>query len=124
MRKWFGLMLAAAAILGLTSTMSGCGNAKANPCRWTVGKVALPAEATEASRQPASNLMVLDFYADGSEKAAFSRDYELTPGQTEVTVEDLPDDADYAVKGNIYLDGECEAAVRFDADCEMLPAEE
>ena len=115
MRKSLGLCLAGIMVLGMITVLSGCsGNATANPCRWNLDKVALPAEVTEASHRSARNMVVLDFYAEGSDKAAFSRDCDIEPGQTEISVEDVPDDAVYTVKGSLYCDDQCEPVLTFD----------
>ena len=116
MRRYLGLFLAGAFLLALSVSVSGCGNAEANPCRWNLDKVALPEEVTEASRHSARNLVVLDFYAEGADKAEFSRDYDLEPGQTEIVIDDVPEDAVYKVKGSLYSGDICEPVVSFDVD--------
>ncbi|MDO5296878.1 MAG: hypothetical protein Q4F00_09640 [bacterium] len=115
MRKFLALCLAGMFLLGLSASVSGCGNAEANPCRWNLDKVALPSEVTEASRHSARNLVILDFYAEGEDKAQFSRDYELEPGQTEIIVDDVDVSGDtvYTIKGSLYCDDQCEPAVCF-----------
>ena len=117
MRRFLGLCLAGAALLAASASLSGCcGNAEANPCRWNMDKAVLPQEVTEASRHSARNLVILDFSAEGEEKAAFRRDYDLVPGQTEIEIGDLPEDDVYTVKGSLYSGDDCEPAVVFDLD--------
>ena len=125
MRKYLGILSLSIMAFGLLVGATGCGNAVANPCRWEVGgKVALPAEATEASSKSERNLVVLDFYAEGEDKAAFSRDVEIEPGQEEIVVDELPGDVEYTVKGSLYSDDECEAVVTFDAEVEEISEDE
>ena len=115
--KYLRLLLAGMMVLGLAAVLSGCsGNATANPCRWNLDKVALPAEVTEASSHSARNMVVLDFYAEGSSKAEFSRDYDLEPGQTEIEIDtaDMPGNSVYTVKGSLYCNDQCEPVLSFD----------
>ena len=120
MRKFFGKLALAVSMLGLLGLASACGDAESNPCRWNVGKVELPESVVvEESETPCK--LVLDFYAvdNAGQKAEFSREYELSAGQLEVVVGEIPN-AEYSVWATVYPQGEEEPTQAFAAELESL----
>ncbi len=111
---------ALALMLGAMSLASACGDAEANPCRWNLDKVVLPEETQSVRAEAEESKVTLEFYEVGSDKAAFSRDYEVSATQQEILVSEVPADTEYTVKGAIYVDGAEEPALEFEAPCEVM----